>query len=36
MAADSYERARLLEEARDYFATRAKRHRFARAEEVNA
>jgi len=36
MAADSYERARLLEEAKDYFATRAKRHRFARAEEVNA
>lgn len=36
MATDSHERARLLEEARDYFATRAKRHRFARAEEVGA
>jgi hypothetical protein len=36
MAADSYERARLLEEAKDYFATRAKRHRFWRAGEVSA
>ncbi|MEW6543944.1 MAG: hopanoid biosynthesis associated radical SAM protein HpnJ [Nitrospirota bacterium] len=36
MAADSYERRRLLSEAREYFSTRAKRHRFARTEEVTA